>query len=410
MFTVTQTVSAIVPEKCCGCAACMDKCPVHAISMHYDSDFNRVPHVDENVCISCGQCIKLCPRYNEEDRDKHEGLDKKIKVYLGCYKNEDVEKKSSSGGIFAALALQVLKQKGVVYGAAMCYENNKLSCHHIRVLDAKDIYLLQGSKYIQSRTDGIYKQVKADLKEGRKVLFSGTSCQVASLKRFVGDTPNLYTIDLVCHGVPKEKLFQDYISFYESKNKCTVKNVSFRSKGYYWHGKERKHLLTLTYEKNKVLYDEKILEQKSSYYCLFMSRAGYRLSCYSCAYATPNKPADLTLGDYHLTAREFEKYQLPSNQTYSTILVHNDKGKEVLDEIKENLKLAKASPQEVIARHGNLNYPSKMTDYGRLMYSTYLQGGYAKLQRMINIRFLKSNFRYYLTYPIHSLFNYKRNK
>ena len=104
-------------------------------------------------------------------------------------------------------------------------------------MDAKDIYLLQGSKYIQSRTDGIYKQVKADLKEGRKVLFSGTSCQVASLKRFVGDAPNLYTIDLVCHGVPKEKLFQDYISFYESKNKCTVKNVSFRSKGYYCHGK-----------------------------------------------------------------------------------------------------------------------------------------------------------------------------
>ena len=141
-----------------------------------------------------------------------------------------------------------------------------------------------------------------------------------------------------------------------------------------------------------------------------MSRAGYRASCYNCIYATPQKPADITLGDYHLKDNEYEQYQLLSNNIYSTILVHNNKGEKMFDAIKDKLIIALANSKEVIARHGNLNHPSKMTDYGRLMYSTYLQGGYAKLQRMINIRFLKSNFRYYLTYPIHSLFNYKRNK
>lgn len=410
MFTITKTVGAITPEMCCGCAACMDKCPVHAITMHYDSEFNRVPLVDGNVCISCGQCVKVCPHFNEEDREICENINENINVYLGCYKNKEVEKKSSSGGIFAALALQMIEQKGVVYGATMSYENNSLSCHHIRVTEAKDIYLLQGSKYVQSRTDGIYLQIKADLKEGRKVLFSGTSCQVASLKRFVGESPNLYTVDLVCHGVPKDKLFQDYISFYENKNNCKVKNISFRSKGFYWRGKERTLLLTLTCEKKNVLYDERIVEQKSSYYCLFMSRVGYRASCYNCIYATPQKPADITLGDYHLKDNEYEQYQLLSNNIYSTILVHNNKGEKMFEAIKDNLIIALANSKEVIARHENLNHPSKMTDYGRLMYSTYLQGGYAKLQRMINIRFLKSNFRYYLTYPIHSLFNYKRNK
>ena len=400
MSIITQTVGAITPENCCGCAACMDKCPVHAITMHYDSDFNRVPLVDDKACISCGQCVKLCPRINEEDRESCENINGNINVYLGCYENKAVERNSSSGGIFAAMALQMIEQGGIVYGAAMCYENNSLSCRHIRVTEAKDIHLLQGSKYIQSRTDGIYKQVKADLKEGRMVLFSGTSCQVASLKRFVGENPNLYTVDLVCHGVPKEKLFKDYISFYESKYKCTIKNISFRSKGYFFHGKEMKHLLTLTCEKNNEVYEDKIIENKSSYYCLFMSRAGYRSSCYSCIYASPNKPADITLGDYTLTSIEAKKYQLLPTHTYSTILVHNDRGEKMLEDIKDNLILASANPNEVIARHGNLNHPSKITERGTLLYTAYLKGGYSRLQRIINFRMLKYEIYYYLTKSI----------
>lgn len=385
-----KTVGQISPDKCCGCAACMDKCPVKAISMHYDGDFNRVPFVDTDLCISCGQCIKLCPNTGNKNREHEDNY----KVYLGSYKNSFIEKHSSSGGIFAALALHVLEQKGVVYGASIIYEDDLLSCHHIRITDANELYKLQGSKYVQSRTDGVFQKVKDDLKRGIKVLFSGTSCQVASLKSFVGSNDNLYTVDLVCHGVPKENLFYDYINYYETKYDCKVVNVSFRAKGIFFHGTEIKHVLTLTYEKNGKRFKKILVEPKSSFYRLFMSRAGYRSSCYHCLYATPNKPADITLGDYTLTPKESERYQLPIDTTYSTIIVHNNNGSQLLRSIKDELILSIVSPKDVIARHGNLNHPSRLTNEGAYYYSCYLTGGYGKLQKLIIFRFVKSEIRY----------------
>jgi coenzyme F420-reducing hydrogenase beta subunit len=131
-----------------------------------------------------------------------------------------------------------------------------------------------------------------------------------------------------------------------------------------------------------------------------MSRAGYRSSCYSCIYASPNKPADITLGDYTLTSIEAKKYQLLPTHTYSTILVHNDRGEKMLEDIKDNLILASANPNEVIARHGNLNHPSKITERGTLLYTAYLKGGYSRLQRIINFRMLKYEVYYYLTKSI----------
>ena len=388
-----MTVGQISPDRCCGCAACMDKCPVKAISMHYDGDFNRVPLVDDGLCISCGQCVKLCPNIDEITREQEDNYS----VYLGSYKNKRIEKSSSSGGIFAALALHVLNQNGVVYGATIKYDDDTLSCHHIRITDANELSQLQGSKYIQSRTDGIFRKVKDDLKDGKIVLFSGTSCQVASLKRFVGSNDNLYTVDLVCHGVPKEKLFNDYINYYEIKHGCKVVNVSFRAKGIFFHGKETKHVLTLTCEKNGKRFNTILVEAQSSYYRMFMSRAGYRSSCYHCRYATVDKPADITLGDYTLTLKESKKYNLPSTQNYSTIITHNKKGLQLLAEIESCLTFSEVSSCEVIAKHGNLNHPSVLTADGIVLYNSYLKGGFSKVQKIVNYWCFKLNVKWLLS-------------
>lgn len=385
-----MTVDAISAEKCCGCAACVDKCPVGAIKMHYDNEGNRVPFVDSDICISCGQCIKVCPAFNESERC----VNNEFSVFLGSYKNSEIESRSSSGGLFAAFAIEILKHDGIVYGAAMLYKDGEVYCQHIRIDKSQDLHLLQGSKYIQSKTDGIYKKVKFDLKEGKKVLFSGTSCQVASLKRFVGKDDNLYTIDLVCHGVPKDQLFKNYIKYCEDKFNCKIVDVSFRSKGIVWHRKEMKHVLTLTCNKNGLLKRKVLVEPKSSFYCLFMSRAGYRSSCYNCVYASVDKPADITLGDYTLSIEESKKYDLPINPTYSTILVRTDAGKQLLELAQRDLIISEVSSDEVIVKHGNLNHPSKITDEGKRMYSVYLEHGFTKLQKIIDYSFLKTNIKW----------------
>lgn len=386
-----KIVDSLSVERCCGCAACVDKCPVGAIKMHYD-DGNRVPIVDSDICISCGQCVRVCPAFNESERC----VSNDYSVFLGSYKNSEIESRSSSGALFAALAIEILKRDGIVYGAAMQYKDGEVYCQHTRVDNYHDLHLLQGSKYIQSKTEGIYKQIKVDLREGKTVLFSGTSCQVAALKRFVGKDENLYTVDLVCHGVPKDQLFKDYIRYCEDKYNCKIVDVSFRSKGIVWHRKEMKHVLTLTCNKNGLQKKIILVEPKSSFYCLFMSRAGYRSSCYNCMYASVDKPADITLGDYTLSIEESKKYNLPSTPTYSTILVRTDIGKRLLDLARENLIITKASSDEVISKHGNLNHPSRITDEGKRMYSAYLEGGFRNLQRIIDYSYLKTSIKWVL--------------
>lgn len=382
-----ESIDFMTPDQCCGCAACVDKCPSKAIAMGLDKDGNRMPHVDAKNCTNCGLCVKVCPRFNDGETAKSEWSKK---AYLGYYNNKNISSKSSSGGIFAAFAHYILERGGVVYGAAMCYNEGRLSCKHIRITDMRELSLLQGSKYVQSHTDGIFKKVKSDLKDGKQVLFSGTSCQVASLKCFIGDSENLYTIDLVCHGVPKDQLFYDYIDYYEKTHKCKITDVSFRAKGISYHGKDM--LLTLTFrgEKKGKPFERRIFQNKSAYYCLYMGRAGYRLSCYHCIYASVEKPADITLGDWNVREEDVKMYKLDNKEIHSTIIIHTEKGAHLLDEISERLTMTEIPLQFVVEHHGNLHGPSTMTERGSKMYKSYKQGGYAKLQRCINYRFMKS--------------------
>ena len=185
---------------CCGCSACAGVCPVQCITMTADSEGFKYPIADPNICVSCGKCEQVCPMTSVETASEKKAYAVRVTQY---------EQDSSSGGVFSALAEKVLCEGGVVFGAAF---DDGLRLQHIKVDDSSMLGHLRGSKYVQSDVGDIYRQVKDELSEGRKVLFSGTPCQVAGLHNFLGkDYPELFTVDLACHGVPSPKVWDRYV-------------------------------------------------------------------------------------------------------------------------------------------------------------------------------------------------------
>ena len=375
-----MNISALHPDLCSGCAACMDKCPVDAIHMQEDGTGSRRPVVDEDKCISCKQCKKVCPQLSPFQYAPFEK-----QAYIGYSHDKQTSWKSSSGGLFVLLAHYILtEKKGVVYGAAMTSVDGAFHCRHIRIEDVKDLHRVQGSKYVQSWADGVYAQVKSDLKEGRTVLFSGTSCQVASLRNFVGENSLLFTVDLVCHGVPGDKLFRDYVEYLERKYKGKVVDMSFRAKDEEAVRKAKTYVLKVTLKDGKgQLVKKSFLRQDSSYFSLFTNRVGYRESCYHCQYASLQKPGDITLGDFRPHPDEVTRYGLKADEHFSTIIVHQEKGLSLLEAVAADCTLVQLPMSEVLKHHLNLQQPSQATDTGKQMYQLYMEGGHSRLQKHI---------------------------
>lgn len=183
----------IEKEKCCGCSACFNTCPKNAIKMVKDKDDFEYPKIDKNKCINCGLCRKVCPVLQNNT------IENNICAYAVYNKNEKERLSSSSGGIFVLLAKVILKENGIIYGACL---DDDLQVKHIKVDKISDLPKLMGSKYVQSDINNSFRSVKEDLEKNKKVLFTGTPCQVEGLKSYLRkDYKNLYTQDIICHGV-----------------------------------------------------------------------------------------------------------------------------------------------------------------------------------------------------------------
>lgn len=371
-------------EECTGCCACADICPVEAISMRIDALGSRRPQLNSERCVSCGKCKRICPQISSSIIEGGEKI-----AYIGICDISRLYEKSSSGGIFAAVAYPFLERGGIVYGAAINYQDGLIKCQHTRITTIKELYRIQGSKYVQSKMDGVYKQVKDDLRGGKMVLFSGTSCQVDAIKKYIGEHDNLYTIDLVCHGVPKDKIFNDYIDYIESKYKTKIEDVSFRVKNHSSLWSKSSYVLKLTSRRGMGFRYFFIPKDKSAYFKLFLTRAGYRESCYHCKYASLKKASDLTLGDFRPSSMEKRRYSLCDNKTYSSIIVHNTKGKTLLGYGKSMISVIPMELDEMVKHHSNLQRPSSMSDSGKQMLGIYLQKGIPALQHQIDRGYLK---------------------
>ena len=302
-------------EDCYGCYACLNICPKNAISMEHSLEGFLYPNIDNSICINCGLCKKVCPVI------EFKAFSKPIDVYSGWSTNEEVRLNSSSGGAFTELSRIILDKSGIVFGCT--FDNNTLTAKHIFIDDIKDIYKLQGSKYIQSNIGHTYKKVKDFLTNGIYVLFSGTPCQIAGLKKYLGKNyDNLFTVDLVCHGVPSPLIFKDYIDFIKKKyNFQKINDVKFRKKDFSW--------IYYNMEINGDSSSGKLKYVGTYYrdpYLRGFSRDLFlRNSCHTCKFANFNRVSDVTIADWWNYKKKCKKDIGFQYKGVSLLLFNNEK-------------------------------------------------------------------------------------
>ena len=318
-------------NKCCGCHACFDICPKDAISMKEDEKGFKYPYIDQDKCIDCGLCKKVCPVLNVKKEKK-----KDIKAYA-CYNkklNERLE--SSSGGIFILLAKEILKRKGVVFGAAF---DEQFNVKHIYVEKEKELKKLMKSKYTQSTIGDSYRKAKEFLDNDRYVLFTGTPCQIEGLKSYLKkDYEKLYTQDIICHGVPSPKAWDKYLKYQEKINKEKIKDVSFRNKDNGWKGYQMKILFeTKTYSKSHS--DDLFMKAFLKNICL-------RDSCYNCSFKKKYRVSDITLGDYWGIYDIHP--EMNDDKGISVFVASSNKGQELFNKIKGKLEYKETNLDDAI--------------------------------------------------------------
>ena len=350
-----------IKDKCVGCKSCEQICPKHCISMVDSKEGFWYPLVDEKNCVECGQCLKKCPT---ENLNLHRNKPKEVWAWRN--KNDADIVKSASGGASDNFAREILKVDGVVYGAAY---DEQLAVKHIEIVDDLERKKIQSSKYVQSDTVDSYSKVKRRLLEDKVVLYTGTPCQIAGLYAFLGgDQDNLYTVDLVCHGVPSPKFFKKYLEWQEKKLDGKLIYYNFRAKDKRGWGTQ--YLLkTKTKTKTKTL----ALDRYGRH---FMDGDCYRESCYQCPYANMHRVADLTIGDFWGIAKSHPKFYSPKG--VSSVFVNTEKGQKLFEKAKDDAYIVEATMAEGLQKQGNLKSPSRRPEVRNYFYDEIDKAGFVE--------------------------------
>ena len=370
-------------DKCTGCYACYNICPKKAISFNED-DFGFIyPQVDKEKCINCGLCKKICPQINDKLK-----MIQPNKVYA-VYSNDDkVREKSTSGGAATIISKAILNQNGVVYGANNLFDKKKFE--YIRIDNVKNLYMIQGSKYVHCYVKNAYTNAKEDLLQGKKVLFIGTPCQIAGLKAFlIKDYENLYTIDIICHGVPSQKLlFEDLKSKNIEKKDFAI--IRFRDKkGFNLSIYKDKQ----DFEKNKSF--KSIYANLDYFYKNFLRGNIYRENCYICKYANDNRTSDITLGDFWGLNKNSKAYD-DERLGISVVLCNTIKGENLFSLIKNEVTFDERTYEEAKKFNEQLKHPMKKSKQYYIFIENYLKKGFLKTMKKMNLikDYLKYNKLY----------------
>ena len=343
---------------CSGCSACANICPQKCISMKKDNMGFVYPLVDTIKCVDCGLCERICPCLKDHENAKHTQLT----VYAAQFLDDTVRSVSSSGGIFTCLARYILLQKGVVFGAT--FDDEFRIVRHISVRTVKELYRIQGSKYIQSYMGSSYSEVKDLLENGTPVLFSGTLCQIEGLKAFLHkDYQNLYLVDVVCYGVPAPGVWSAYIDSLEKKYKGKAVGVSFRDKRNGWSD----YVISVKFSNGKEYVNSR---SNDLYMRGFLHDYYLRPSCYQCNYKSFKKITDITLGD--LWGIEHLAPELNDEKGTSLVIISSEKGKSLFEKAASNMvkqvvrieDAVKYNPAIEYNCHSNRNWVQFERDFG----------------------------------------------
>ena len=337
-------------NECSGCTACQSICPKNAIKMVEDEEGFKYPKTNKDKCINCGACYKICPNVKKDETNKI------LEAYGAKHKNPEEQITSRSGGVFIALSDYILNNGGIVYGAQQIVKDCRtrkenediISVCHNRATTTEERNKFKGSKYVQSDMGTIINDINKDLKEGKIVLFSGTPCQVAGVKAVIPKKyqEKLYTCDIVCHGVPSNRVFQEFLKYMEKLSDKKIVEFRFRDKRYGWES----HYETSFFDDGTELTTRYFRD-------LFYGHDNLRPSCHVCNYANTNRLGDVSIADFWGVDKIAPDF-LDKNGV-SLVIINNEKGKKWFESIKNKLDIIQCSIEDCIQNTYTLNQPTQ---------------------------------------------------
>ncbi len=353
-------------EKCCGCSACFSACSRNAISMVSDSEGFCYPEINRNRCISCGLCVKVCP-FGEVPKTE-------IKQSIYACKNKTLNERlnSSSGGVFSKLCKYMEKEHGVIYGAAF---DDLFAVKHMRSEDAEEWRKFCVSKYVQSDMNDCFRKARSDLQAGKKILFSGAPCQIAGLLKLITDEErvNLYTCDIVCHGVPSPLMWKEYLT---KTFKGEIGAISFRDKsGVGWHNST----LTILDRNGEIRIKE--AQNEGLFFKLYFNHLVIRPSCHICPFSNYERVGDITLGDYWGIEKHHPDFD--DDLGISLVMCNTEKGHELFSLIKDDLEFFQMNREECI--QPNLREPARPSSNRDLFWRAYDRYGFRKACKIVGL-------------------------
>ena len=321
-----ELIDVIDKKQCTGCMACRNACPRNAIIIEEDSHTGFLyPKINKELCINCNICKKVCPVINKLSENTSE-----IEVYACKNKNDAIRMKSSSGGIFTLIANYILKENGIVFGASF---NENFEVVHTWTDKEDGLEKFRGSKYLQSKIGDSFKEAKAFLDAGKKVLFTATPCQVEGLLTYLRkDYENLYTQDIICHGVPSPKVWRKYLESKKKLHNELPQKINFRKKEIAgWNS----YHTNFTYSH----FEENTHHAEDSYMKFFLRNFDLRDTCYDCNFKKLKRKSDITVADFW--GINNVRPEMNDEKGTSAILINSPKGKELFENIKNDVIFTK---------------------------------------------------------------------